>query len=665
MKTGRRTFGGVAVSLVLAALIVATVRAADDRSWATAEALGDVAVSSDGTVQFYANAGTQLGSLTFASTTSGGLAFDNSLNLFVTNTDTTASPPANRNHVVQFSEDSTHASSNILTQPSPRSLAFAGDNTLYVASPGSPATVRRYAYNSATGQFSQSAQFTVPTDSTACIGIDLAPDQSTLYYVSGGRSVRTVANANTATGTQTATPLPSSLPNPGTACGIRLLPPVDARCVDPNEPHPPGECLATPTNSPIGVGGAVVADARNIKRLDSTGAVRETFNAGSGPDTQRNWVDVALDPNRQDFWGVDAGTVWQLAKFRIKGTNQGLPIPLASAPRGVAVNGELRAAQTVRIATVSNQLTTVSFLEGTSSKHSWAGKVPTSAKFAVQAMEVRYDASGTVATPCAPSLDIRCRLQFFDSPTGNPTPKTYSRGRSVFYREILRESVNLPCNFGTPGDQCLDVGIFFPGPTDLSAGTACVVGGTPPRGTALFRSPWPHGLFTFDGTLVFYGGDDGGVTRTKTNDTIVVDRGDVRYYGRLIMPTPLTVVQIGSTLNVALEVRDPQNACNTVPGLNEPNQLVLSVTDITAGEDKGKIIGDSENLFGSLTSTGLTWASTANQYRTNLLVDSRYTKDHTYRLCVAAPDGKTPDSLVPAIGELCADWIAKVGSKKK
>ena len=85
-----------------------------------------------------------------------------------------------------------------------------------------------------------------------------------------------------------------------------------------------------------------------------------------------------------------------------------------------------------------------------------------------------------------------------------PSPKTYSRGRSVVYREILRAPLTDP-------DALLEVGIFFPGPTDLSAGTACVVGGTPPPGSALLRDPWPHDLFSFDGTLAFYGGDDGGV----------------------------------------------------------------------------------------------------------------------------------------------------------
>ena len=216
----------------------------------------------------------------------GGLGFDNSLSLFVANTDTNANPAQNRNHLVRFSADLAPTTQDHYTQASPRALAFAANNTLYVASPGSPATVRRYSYDSQSGQFSQAAVFTVPTDSSACVGIDLAPDQSTLDYVLGGRTVRTVAGANSASGSATATTLSPTLPNPGTACGIRPLPPVDARCALAN---PPAECLEnTPASFPTPiVGGMIVADGGNIKRLDSARAVKETFNAGSGQTRKR------------------------------------------------------------------------------------------------------------------------------------------------------------------------------------------------------------------------------------------------------------------------------------------------------------------------------------------------------------------------------------------
>ena len=57
--------------------------------------------------------------------------------------------------------------------------------------------------------------------------------------------------------------------------------------------------------------------------------------------------------------------------------------------------------------------------------------------------------------------------------------------------------------------------------------------------------------------------------------------------------------------------------------------------------------------------TGCTWASAANQYRTNLdLTAPLFTVNHTYRLCVDSPAGQTADGM-PAAGEVCTDVIVK------
>jgi hypothetical protein len=214
---------------------------------------------------------------------------------------------------------------------------------------------------------------------------------------------------------------------------------------------------------------------------------------------------------------------------------------------------------------------------------------------------------------------------------------------------------------------------MYPGPAEVdgapsAAGTPCVVGGTPRSGTALLRDPFPHDLFTLDGTLAFYGGDDGGITRTRINDTIVVDRGDAQYFAQLVKPVDETVSQIGNSVPVTVEVRSPAG-CSPVPGLND--MLVLSVTDITPGPDKGKVIGDSDEILGVLGANGQPFAFGGGQYRTNLdLEPTKFTADHKYRLCVAAPAGQTtvgepPVTAVPVIGEVCSDIIVKVGAKKK
>ena len=195
MSKGRRVICWLVVCTVMTVLSVVAMRAAIDGPWASGEALGDVAVSFDGAVRVYGKAdGLQVGVDLVVPGTNGGLAFDNPLNLLVANT--------TNNRLVKLLPAPPHVTSpltTVATQPAPRSIAFAGDGTIYVASAGSPATVRRIP---ATGICPAGGckQFTVPTDSTACIGIDLAPDQSTLYYVSGGRKVRTVTGADAVTG---------------------------------------------------------------------------------------------------------------------------------------------------------------------------------------------------------------------------------------------------------------------------------------------------------------------------------------------------------------------------------------------------------------------------------------------------------------------------------
>jgi len=604
-------------------------------NWVSADALGDVAVSFDGSVQVFDNANVGAPETITASAlagANGGLAFDASLNLLVANTSGTQlvklSPVTHQ--PVALPDTGT-----IATQFPPRSITIAANGTMYVASVGTPTTtVQRFGVAPDT-----SGTFTIPTDSNTCIGIDLAPDQSTLYYVSGGRTIRTVTGVNTSTPPPVASTY-LTFADQGMACGLRLLAPADAR--------------DNPALAPTAlVGGVLVADDKEIKLVRPTGII--AFDAGTG---SKHWVDMAIDPDAGatpsalDFWGVNAGSQPTLVKFRASGPNPQLSIGLGGTPRGVAVNGELRAAQAVQLVTVNTSTdAAATFLQGTQYQHQWKGLNidPTNTgtiHLAVQAIEVTHlnDES-----PCGP-LNVDCRLANFPA----ATPKTYSRNRPVVYREIWRDPV--------PADPSLfpllRIGIYFPGPTDLSAGAPCVVNGTPRSGTAILRDPWPHNLFETDLTEAFYGGDDGGIIRTKTNDSIVVDRSDAQFFLQIIKPSQGTQAQLGSSLQIAVEVRDPKNNCNAVSGLNA--QLVLTVSDITPlSADKGKIIGDSRNILGPLNGNGLTWASTANQYRTNLDVDSRFISGHKYRTCVMSGAFYDPATALPIVGEACVDFFAK------
>ncbi len=613
-------------------------------SWLTAAALGDVAVSFDGSVQVFDNANvgaaeTITGGLTGVN---GGLIFDASLNLLVANTD--------GDRLVKFAPQTTDPNDPIrpfvpiTTQDAPSTIAIAADGTIYVASAGvfDPITNSTIASVRRIGGVNGTATFSVPADSITCIGIDLAPDQKTLYLATGGRTVKFVDNVDTLSDGATATAtLFATLSGNGAACGLRLLAPVDARTI----PAP-----TTPT--PL-VGGVVVADKNNVRLV--RGSSQTTFDTGPGT---KNWIDVAVDPDTGaspsvvDFWGVNAGGSPSLVKFRIGGATQ-LSVALSGTPRGVAVNGELRVAQTVLPVEFSNTVeATATFLQGTPFQHSWKGLnidtvFPGTVHLAIQAIEVAHTNN---ELPCGP-LNVDCRLVNFLK----ATPKTYSRGRGVVYREIWRDAVPPnPSQF-----PLLRIGIYFPGPTDLSAGTVCTVNGTPRSGTTILRDPWPHALFTADLMVAFYGGDDGGIIRTKTNDSIVVDRSDAQYFLRVIKPSQGVQAQLGRSLQIAVEVRDPQDGCATVAGLNE--ELVLTVTDITPQSlDKGKIIGDSLGILGVLNGNGLTWASTANQYRTNLDVSpSLFIAEHKYRACVMSPAVFDPTTQLPIVGEACVDFFAK------
>jgi len=446
--------------------------------------------------------------------------------------------------------------------------------------------------------------------------------------------------------TPAATPY-ATLSGNGAACGIRLVAPTDAR---------ENPALPTPTDL---VGGVLVADDSDINLVRPSGEI--AFDTGPG---SKHWIDVAIDPDAGaspavlDFWGVNAGSQPTLVKFRVGGPNPQLAIGLGGTPRGVAINGELRAAQTVQPVQLSNTVeATATFLQGTPFQHSWKGlnidtAFPGTVNLAIQAMEVVH--INNEPPPCGP-LNVDCRLTSFPA----ATPKTYSRGRGVVYREILRNAVPQP-----PAElPLLRIQFTFPGPTDLSAGTVCTVGGTPRSGTTVLRAPWQatlphHGAFTGDLLEAFYGGDDGGIIRTKLNDSLVVDRGDAQFFLRIIKPTQGTQAQLGRSLQIAVEVRDPDSNCNFVSGLND--ELVLTVTDITPQSlDKGKIIGDSKGLLGTLNGNGLGWASTANQYRTNLDLDPRFIAGHTYRACVMSPAFYDPITQFPIVGESCVDFMAK------
>lgn len=173
-------------------------------------------------------------------------------------------------------------------------------------------------------------QFDVAIERFRAYPLDLAPDQRTLVYTSGGSRVLRFDTAGNV-------PLPdfaSNLPGAGNF-GIRLLPD----------------------------GGAIVAN-NNVLRLDAAGKVIKTYTA----DSITGWSFIRLDPDGKSFWtgstsrtnlykfDIDSGTVLTRVPLNVPALPFNLP-----GPASLAIQGEptLAATDTALLLSVSPNLTSV------------------------------------------------------------------------------------------------------------------------------------------------------------------------------------------------------------------------------------------------------------------------------------------------------------------
>jgi hypothetical protein len=360
-----------------------------------------------------------------------------------------------------------------------------------------------------------------------------------------------------------------------------------------------------------------------------------------------------------DVWAVDKGG-HNLAKFRLgTGPATVLVRDLQVEPRGVAVNGELRAALAVGLVTVNTttRQSVTFYPQNTAARVTWAGLGlgANGATLAIQAFEVTFDAasggSPDVNTGlCAPSHNTRCRLLTNFS---EATPKINSRGRSVVVREILRSP---------PTNDNFRISVEYRDLTGAVGGPVCTPGVVPPT-TAMARDAWDpppppsvdgagHKVFDDDAALAFYGGDDGTGTIRRTNDTIILSRTSpaVKYNLRVVNPSSGTTIQVKRSLPISVEVTDPFANCASVPGLT--NFMIFTVTDVTTSP--GTPVGDTIGLVGApLTSNGHPFAFSANLYRTQLYVDpARFPVNRRFRLCPQIPSNQlvngAPEQTFPA-----------------
>ena len=224
-----------------------------------------------------------------------GMAFDSSGNLNVTN--------FSASNVTRFDTNGAVLGSNpFISNDSSahnESIVFDQSGNFYVGQPDGTADVLKYA---ADGTFL--ARFDVPDDARGTDWIDLAADQTTLYYTSEGRKIQ-----RWNVGTNSALADFATLPGSGNAFALRLL----------------------------GDGGVIVADGSDIKRLNSSGTVVQTYDVAG----QDNWFALNRDPDGTTFWSADYGTGLIQQFDLLAGTTLISFNSTSGGPWGLAVFGEI------------------------------------------------------------------------------------------------------------------------------------------------------------------------------------------------------------------------------------------------------------------------------------------------------------------------------------
>lgn len=394
--------------------------------WAAPPALGDVLVSTGNQVKVFGHgSGTitttkeppiAIGAIVTAS------AFDAGLNLFVATQAGTVVEVDRLTHLPKADPIVSGLS------PAPTSIVFDQDGNFYLGFPGSPATVSRYDCNF--NQQTQACEFVAsssysPLTCDASLGLwmDLAPRRPDLvatqrmYYTCGGRQVRyfDVLAANVTSS------LLVSLPNPGTAKDLRLLPPKAGQ-----------DAVA---------GGFLVADDRNVKFLNSLGQLVGTFDT----DSINGWSSVELSPVAGSLWAAraDAPIVYRFqlpanltVPFAITQTQAVLPSSNFTAPiASLAVNGGYRSAVSTRLLLLNSSTPTAiaTYLDHTAWVNSW--QLGATVDENVRIAATFYEGGRVADVPADFNLNTRL--------TASASPIYAYRGRAAFVRAVQTSNVDL------------------------------------------------------------------------------------------------------------------------------------------------------------------------------------------------------------------------------
>lgn len=149
------------------------------------------------------------------------------------------------------------------------SIVFDNAGNFYVGHRGGSADIKKY---DAAGNLLDS--FDVAVENSGSDWIELSSDQKTMFHTSAGYLVK---RYDLATKTQLAD---FANLGSGSCFALRLLPPGD------------------------GSGGLLVAASGDIRRLDGSGNVIQTYDV----DNEDSWFALNLDPNGTSFWSGDYST---------------------------------------------------------------------------------------------------------------------------------------------------------------------------------------------------------------------------------------------------------------------------------------------------------------------------------------------------------------------
>jgi hypothetical protein len=631
---------------VVATLVSVQVRAAVD--WASPATLGDVLVGSGPSARVFPHGGgasTETIALP-AGTTITATAFDVGLNLLVA---------TDAGTIIRVSRTSRATTTVITGLPGvPRSMVLDAAGTLYVGIAGSPATVVTYDFDPATGAYSPSAVFGVACDATVTLALDLAPrrpgaqfepvDRQRLFYVCGGRQVRYVDVLPASA--MPASTVFATLPNPGSARDLALLPPKAA--VDREQ------------------GGLLVADTRNVKWLDEAGGLVRTFDVPDGPQSANTWSSLAPAPVAGSFWAAQSGVA---AAYRFVLTTDGSvaqPAAVASftstsPTAALAVNGGYRAAVSTRILT-RGPLTVAPpavFLPATSWdgslwQNTWDVCADTAAGCGALAGDVRiavtfHEArSGRmepgVAVPAA--FDLDQRLAAFPS----ARPLYAYRNRAAFIRAVRLRGADIA---GVPTLITMD---YIGRPAAGNAVTILLDDPDPVPHVGFSLTNGTLSTFTANIRREFFQTNETTRGGTRGLNDFLIATATAQYSTKIIAPTGVKTYQVSNPLPIRVRVNAPIDVCanlvlTVARKVPPPGAVVVGSSLTTLTDSRGiPLVFRSDTAPGNCQTNLLLLPNVSESYP----AETDFKPGETYHFCVNFREG-LPSLPLPS-GDACGTF---------